>query len=427
MNKIKQIFKNESAGMNLEQLSEWHSKNVFDVLNSNPELTSDLAEIIYYICLKHLSETVAKLPWERVIVTEKKGKEKLFDSAMDMLLNIRPNPYMSALSFWQTVEMNRLHYGNAYIYLETDKRTGKIKNLWQLPSQNMEIWIDDAGFFKKENAVWYIWNDGQTGKRWRFEQDEIIHLKTHVSFDGMSGLPVRDILRNQINMQKASAGFLKKLYKQNMFGSKIVIHYTGDLEDKLAKKLVSKLESFSTETGTGKFIPLPFGVQAQPIDMKLSDAQFFENNKLTALQLAAAFGIKPNIINDYSKSSYSNSETQQVDFYVNTLQPLFSGYEQELTYKLLTEDELKKGIRYKINEKILFKMDSKTQAEVSTKLVGNFIMTPNEAREEIGLPYVEGGDKLVGNGNYIDLEKVGTQYIRNGGGEKGEKENSVTE
>ena len=116
MSKIKGIFKNESSGMNLNQLSEWYSKNMFEVLDSNPELTSDLAEIIYYICLKHLSETVAKLPWEKVIITEKKGKEKLFDSNMDMLLNVRPNPYMNALTFWQTVEMNRLHYGNAYIY-----------------------------------------------------------------------------------------------------------------------------------------------------------------------------------------------------------------------------------------------------------------------------------------------------------------------
>lgn len=69
--------------------------------------------------------------------------------------------------------------------------------------------------------------------------------------------------------------------------------------------------------------------------MKLSDAEFFENSKLSALQLAAAFGIKPNIINDYSKSSYSNSETQQLDFYVNTLQPVLQHTEQEITYKLL--------------------------------------------------------------------------------------------
>ena len=75
MSKIKGIFKNESSGMNLNQLSEWYSKNMFAVLDSNPELTSDLAEIIYYICLKHLSETVAKLPWEKVIITEKKEKK----------------------------------------------------------------------------------------------------------------------------------------------------------------------------------------------------------------------------------------------------------------------------------------------------------------------------------------------------------------
>ena len=37
----------------------------------------------------------------------------------------------------------------------------------------------------------------------------------------------------------------------------------------------------------------------QPLDIKLSDSQFFELKKYTALQIAAAFGVKPNQINDY--------------------------------------------------------------------------------------------------------------------------------
>ena len=160
---------------------------------------------------------------------------------------------------------------------------------------------------------------------------------------------------------------------------------------------------------------MPLGMQAQLLDMKLADAQFFENNKISALQLAAAFGIKPNIINDYTKSSYSNSETQQVDFYVNTLQPLFKGYEQEITHKILTEKEIEEGYRLEINEKILFKMDNKTQAEVYSKYLTNFAMTPNEVREDLNLPYVEGGDTLIGNGASINLENIGSQYK---GGEK---------
>ena len=228
---------------------------------------------------------------------------------------------------------------------------------------------------------------------------------------------MREILKAQINTGKSSVGFLNRLYKNNMFGSKVIVHYTGELNQEAETALAGKLEQYSKSTGSGKFIPLPYGVQAQLLDMKLADAQFFENNKVSALQLAAALGIKPNVINDYTKSSYSNSESQQVDFYVNTLQPLFKSYEQELTYKLLTDKELKQGIRLEINEKILFKMDNSTQAEVYSKYLNNFGMTPNEVREELNLPYIEGGDKLIGNGNVISLDKAGIQYERKGGEE----------
>lgn len=56
-----------------------------------------------------------------------------------------------------------------------------------------------------------------------------------------------------------------------------------------------------------------------PLDIKLSDSQFIELKEYSALQIAAAFGIKPNQINDYTKSSYSNSEMQQLSFLTDTM------------------------------------------------------------------------------------------------------------
>ena len=85
------------------------------------------------------------MQWEKREITELKGKETIFDNDLDLLLNIRPNPYMSAITFWQTVELNRNHYGNAYVYIEREGK--KIKNLWQLPSSDVEIWIDNKGYF----------------------------------------------------------------------------------------------------------------------------------------------------------------------------------------------------------------------------------------------------------------------------------------
>lgn len=413
VDKIKNIIKidKKKDGYSLKEIGEFLGLTGIDV--ENIEQSSDLSETIYFICLKHLSETMAKMPWEKRVLTEKKGKERVLDSKIDNLLNIRPNPYMTATTFWGTVELNKLHYGNSYIYIEADKN-GFPRYLWLLPSDQMEIWIDNRGILGSLNAVWYVWTDQRNGKKYTFEMDEIIHLKTHISFDGLSGAPIKDILKTQISSGKNSIGFLNKLYKNNMFGSKVLVQYTGELNKAAEEKLAKKIESFAKAQGSGKFIPMPFGMQAQLLDMKLADAQFFENNRTSALQLAAAFGIKPNVINDYTKSSYSNSETQQVDFYVNTLQPLFKAYEQELTYKLLTPRELGEGYRLEINEKMLFKMDNKTQAEVYSKYLTNFAMTPNEVREDLNLPYIEGGDTLLGNGSTINLENIGTQYKKGG-------------
>lgn len=397
------------------------ARNVTQGLDPNGIDTSpDYAEIVYFTCLKHLSETMGKMPWEKRQITAKKGSEKIFDAQLDYLLNVRPNPYMTASQFWATTELNKLHYGNAYVYIETDKMTGYPKALWQLPAKNMEVWVDNAGILDSKDAIWYVWTDARTSKRYSFAKEEILHFKTQFAFDGLMGVPVKDVLKTQINTNKYAEGFLNKFYKSGMFGSKVAVYYTGTLDKKKEVELVENLESFSNRTTNGKFIPIPLGWQAQMLDMKLVDAQFFENNQITALQIAGAFGIKPNVINDYSKSSYSNSESQQLDFYVNTLQPLFKSYEQEMTSKLLRTDEQLKGVRLCINEKILFKMDSKTQSEVLTSYLTNFGMTVNEVREELDLPYIDDGNKLLGNGNAITLEKAGEQY--NIEGVKGVKE-----
>lgn len=421
---IKKILAKLSGASKSDTPINTDSNSLFDILgqlNEDTEVQQDISETIYFICLKHLSESLGKMQWEKREITKKKGRETIFDNDLDLLLNIRPNPYMSAITFWQTVELNRNHYGNSYVYIERDGK--KIKNLWQLPSNEVEIWIDNKGYFGLKDSIWYVWNDSRSGKRYSFLQDDILHFKTHMSWDGLSGTAVRDILKTQLNTQKSALNFLKRIYSSSTLGTKVVVHYTGELNDAKAKNMVDKIANFAKAKESGAFIPLPMGYQAQLLEMKLADSQFFENNKNTALQIAAAFGIKPNVINDYTKSSYSNSETQQLDFYVNTLQPLFLIYEQELSYKLLHPRDLERGQRLVINEDILFKMDNQTKANVYSNYVQNFIMTPNEVRETLNLPYVEGGDKLVGNGNAISIDKAGEQYMK--GGE--ENKNTITE
>ena len=158
------------------------------------------------------------------------------------------------------------------------------------------------------------------------------------------------------------------------------------------------------------------GLTLTPLNVSLADAQFFELRKYSALQIAGAFGIKPNQINNYEKSSYANSETQQLAFLVDTMSYRLKMYEEEINGKILMPEEIANQYFYKFNEKAILRADSKTQMENLAKAVNNGIYTPNEAREYLDQPSEEGGNRLIVNGNYIPLTQVGQQYAKGGEG-----------
>lgn len=370
-----------------------------------------LSEVTYFTCLKVLSETIGKLSLKMYQDTDK-GIIKAKTNNIQNILKLRPNPYMTSSVFWSTVEQNRNHHGNAYVLCRW--MGNNLQDLWIMQNDYTQIFIDDEGYFGKKNKIWYVYNDPETGKQHIFNGDDVMHFKTSSTFDGIIGKPVRNILKDSIDGGLKSQRFMNKLYKEGLT-ARAVLQYTGDLDSNAKKRLIKGLEDFSSgENNAGKIIPIPLGMQLQPLNIKLTDAQFFDLKKYNALQIAGAFGIKPNHLNDYSKSSYSNSEMQQLSFYVDTLQFILKQYEEEITYKLLSSQQINQGYFFKFNEGSILRVDMKTQAECLTKYVNNGIYTPNEARELLNLPSEDGGDTLIVNGNYMPITMAGMQYLKGG-------------
>ena len=166
----------------------------------------------------------------------------------------------------------------------------------------------------------------------------------------------------------------------------------------------------------GNIVSIPLGMKLTPLDIKLTDAQFFELRKFTGLQIAAAFGIKPNQLNNYDKSSYNSSEMQNLTFLIDTLLVILKKYEEEFDYKLLFEDEINRGVHAEFNVATILRGDLKSQAEALQKYVSGGIYTPNEARIYSGMPKIDGGDVLMVNGTYVPINDIGKAYEK--GGEK---------
>ncbi len=406
--------KPKTADMQSEELLEW-----LGISRTPKNLTS---EVTYFTCLKMLSETLGKMPLKFYRDSDK-GMEKAKSNTAHKILSIRPNSAMTPSTFWATVEQNRNHFGNAYVWVRRQFKPQKyggsydIQDYWIMPSDDVSVLVDDAGVFGDKGNIWYNYTDRYSGQNYVFSSDEVLHFKTSYSFDGILGAPVKEILKATLEGGLEAQNFMNNLYKTGLTG-KAVLEYTGDLDHDAKAKLVKVFDDFgSGSENAGKVIPVPLGMKLVPLDIKLTDSQFFELKKFSALQIAGAFGIKPNQINDYEKSSYSNSEMQQLSFYVDTELFILKQYEEELNYKLLTTRELNQGFFFKFNEKVILRTDSKSQMEALTGAVNNGIYTPNEAREYLNKPAKDGGDQLVMNGNYIPITMVGSQYDIKKGGE----------
>ena len=393
----------------------------------DPELLSWLGidknsdgEITYFTCMKKLSETIAKLPL-KYFQSTKNGNIRAAPNRAAYLLTKRPNAYMTPTTFWGSVELNRNEYGNAYVLCrwEDVREYGyivkrEIKDLWLMKSNQVTVWLDDAGIFSIDKGLWYQYTD--KGNTYWFSQDEVLHFKTSSTYDGIMGKPIKEILKDTISGAKESQDFLNNMYRQGMTAS-CVLHYTGALNEETENKVKRKYTEWLTGAkNAGKIVPMPIGFTLDPINTKLVDNQYYELKKYTALQVAAAFGIKPNQINNYEKSSYANSETQQLDFLVETISYILKGYEEEINYKLLTQDEQNNGFFFKFNEKAILRTNSKDQMEMIAQAVQNGLYTPNEGRDLLGLPKQEGGDILIANGNFIPITDVGNQYKTKGSG-----------
>lgn len=401
---IKSKFRNSENGRSISM----ESINDLFRNTANRALGSDISEITYFTCIKALSESIGKMP----IYLMDRNKNRIMGHDAMRLFNVQPNPYMSPIQFFTTMEYLRNHYGNAYAYIEADRR-GRFIGLYILHPRDVQIWVTDTDPFN-DRRFFYYYTDSKSGQSYWFRPEEIIHVKSWITgSDGLAGKSVREILATNMNGSKASQQFLNGLYQKGLTAN-AVVKYVGDLSAEKQKILLNRIEEQARENGR-RLITLPIGFDIQTLDLKLTDSQFYELKKYNAVQIAAAFGIKPNTLNDYSKSSYANSASQNLSFYVDTLLYNISLYEQELNRKLLTSKELEDGLSFKFNVQVILRGDPSQQADILQKYVASGIYSPNDARRLLDLPPVEGGDVHIINGSMVDVKDVGIAYRQKGG------------
>lgn len=320
---------------------------------------------------------------------------------LDILLTGVPNHRQNAYNFlWDIVyqlEMN----GDAYVI---PKYTGgALSELIPVPENSAVTYDRDTGTYTVSDSYDKIFDT--------FEESDIIHLRNY-SRDGFLGTPVTILARKVLSIAMKTYAQQNDLFTPGstlrgfITGDDGMVTGLGELQDDQLETVTKRIRSELQKTSHLHY--LPGSMKFVPTGMTPADLQLLESMKFVNLEICRFFGVPPTQVFQDSNVNYKSSESSQSIFLTSTLVPLLRQIETEFTVKLLAPSQRQRQrIKFDLND--YYQSDPAVQATALGNLVQRGVMTPNDARQRLGLKPVEGGDKLYiigGKPNTEDSDSV---------------------
>ncbi len=346
-----------------------------------------------YRCVELISDAVAMLPIrvkQGNAIVENHSLYKVFDQRDNLI-----NKYNLIKLLIQSVLLR----GNGFCYIERNG-DGSVKSLRYLESGDVSIVYD-----KQANTLYYQCPI-VTNKR--IEPINMIHLLKN-TYDGINGISVISYADGTLKLAKSAETSSENFYSKggNLSG---VLNVQGQLNAQQRQDIINNWNTAYSGGGQGIAV-LQGNMTYQPVQVNAHDAQLIEARQYNVKDIARFFGVSPSLLGDTTGSSYNSIEAEQQAFILHTVMPYVTLLENEFSKKLLKGTE--SDFKIDFDETYLLRADKAATANYLTSLVNNGIMTRNEARKQIGLEAVDGGDELIIAYTKIADNTIGTQDTEN--------------
>ena len=306
---------------------------------------------------------------------------------MNYLLQVRPNPMMTASQMQEQIVYRTIYFGNAYIYIERDAA-----------GDPLYLWLCTYGAYNPADDTYtLVYNrDGLPKVAVLVESGDCIHFKNVIMDDMMyRGLPVIDFAMRALSIAAtgddqtlqdiAKGGKYKVLIQEEKSPSASTRGRANQAE------LRNMTSQFAEDWQANDVVMLDNVADAKVISQTAQQLQLLESRGFEVSDLARILGIPRIMMMEDQGASYKMPEHATQEFLLRTIQPRIREWEDELNSKLIREKEW--GFRrIHVCELALRRLDAKGQAEIDKLLLECGVMSPNELRARYDLPKIENGD-----------------------------------
>ena len=349
----------------------------------------------YTACIRAISDAVSSLPLHLYEKLDNGGKRKVSDNPLYRVLHTQPNPWQTAQEFRDWMTGLYLHYGASYAEIRTTA-AGRLE-LWPLHSSRMEVERLEDGSLR------YKYREPDSNRYTIYRQEQIFCLR-FTTEDGVHPIPTFKMFQNAIGLAQALEAH-GSTYFGNGARPGIVLESDNPIPVEAAERLREQWERMHRGADRAfRTAVLPNGVKAHELSGSNEAAQFLETRQYQVIEICRAFRVPPHMIQDLTRSTYSNIEVQGTEFVQHCLLPHLKRWEAAIARDLIEDDE-----RYFAEHSVsgLLRGDHASRSAYYVSALTHGWMTVNEVRELENLnPIGPEGDEHFVPLNMTTLGKV---------------------
>lgn len=286
-----------------------------------------LTYIPFFAGVRLISEDLGSLPWGVYRKTADGGREEVEEHDLWPVIHDQANPYMSAMTFRETLQAHALTWGNGLAEKEFAS-DGSIIALWPLRPDRAELLIDKAAgvpFYR------YLKPDGYyVNLRW----EQIFHVHG-LGAEGLWGYSVVELARRSL-----AAAIAAEKYGANVSKGQIPPAILKTQRKYSEGELDNLRQSWDAIDHRNRVAILEEGLDFQVIGIPAKDAQWLESGDHLRSLMATLLRLPPHMLSDVDKSTSwgTGIEQQGIGYVKHTLRPWVTRWEQEAKLRLLTGD-----------------------------------------------------------------------------------------
>lgn len=341
-----------------------------------------------------IARNAGKLKGSHVIKYRDHDREE-GDCKINRLLQVRPNPFMSAYDFIYKLVTRLYLYNNSFAYIDRDQR-GNVVGLYPITASHVDLLSD-------QNGRLYCGFLLRSGRQIVLPYEDIIHLRRFFNDDDILGADNFAIVPGLELAQTQNEGLVNGIKS----GASIrgILKFTQIMSP---EKLKAEKDAFITdylEIGNdGGVVATDQKMDYQPIESKPIVLNA-DQTKAIRDKVFSYLGVTEAIVS----SSYT--EDQFSAFYESTIEPIATALSQEMTAKIFTEREQAFGNEIIFESGRLQFTSNSTKVNLIAQLVPLGLLTINQALEILNLPGVADGDRRLQALNMIDADQANKYQI----------------